>query len=145
MTARRGPSTRRSESATARCCRRAPRGAACAAQQRPGPAFADCRVGAGAKSAIPWGLAGVECRGDRIETCVRTSQLILRNTLRAPVRTLMTVLTVAIMISAFVFPRALVGAQRRRIDQAEANRVVVQPRRGWGSQLPARYADQIRE
>lgn len=57
----------------------------------------------------------------------------------------MTVLTVGIMLSAFVFPRALVGAQRTQIDQAEANRVVVQPRRGWGSQLPARYAEQIRE
>jgi putative ABC transport system permease protein len=57
----------------------------------------------------------------------------------------MTVLTVGIMLSAFVFPRALVGAQRRHIDQAEANRVVVQPRRGWGSPLPVRYSDQLRE
>ncbi len=56
----------------------------------------------------------------------------------------MTVLTVGIMLSAFVFPRALVGAQRRQIDQAEANRVVVQPRRGWGTPIPARYADEIR-
>src|SRR5688572_28054122 len=57
----------------------------------------------------------------------------------------MTVLTVGIMLSAFVFPRALVDAQRRQVDQAEANRVVVQPRRGWGSPLPARYADELRE
>lgn len=57
----------------------------------------------------------------------------------------MTVLTVGVMLSAFVFPRALVDAQRRQIDQAEANRVVVQPRRGWGSPLPARYAEQLRK
>lgn len=75
---------------------------------------------------------------------LHTGQLILRNTLRAPVRTLMTVLTVAIMLSAFVFPRALVDAQRRQVDQAEANRVVVQPRRGWGNPLPARYAEELR-
>ena len=76
---------------------------------------------------------------------MHTGQLILRNTLRAPLRTLMTVLTVGIMLSAFVFPRALVGAQRRQIDQAEANRVVVQPRRGWGTPLPVRYTDQLRK
>jgi putative ABC transport system permease protein len=57
----------------------------------------------------------------------------------------MTVVTVGVMLSAFVFPRALVDAQRRQIDQAEANRVVVQPRRGWGSPLPARYAEQLRK
>lgn len=75
---------------------------------------------------------------------MNTAQLVLRNTLRAPARTLMTVLTVGIMLSAFVFPRALVNAQLEQIDHAEANRVVVQPRRGWGAPLPARYADQIR-
>lgn len=76
---------------------------------------------------------------------MHTSQLILRNTLRAPLRTATTVITVGIMLSAFVFPRALVDAQRKQIDQAEANRIVVQPRRGWGSAIPARYADQIRQ
>lgn len=76
---------------------------------------------------------------------MHTSRLIFRNALRSPLRTLMTVLTVGIMLSAFVFPRALVGAQRRQIDQAEANRVVVQPRRGWGTPLPARYASELRE
>jgi len=75
---------------------------------------------------------------------LHTSQLIFRGTLRAPVRTLVTVLTVGIMLSAFLFPRALVRAQRQQIEEAEANRIVVQPRRGWGSPLPARYADELR-
>jgi putative ABC transport system permease protein len=75
---------------------------------------------------------------------VHTGQLILRNTLRAPLRTAMTVLTVAVMLSAFVFPRALVTAQRSQIDQAEANRLVVKSRRGWGHPMPARYAEDIR-
>jgi putative ABC transport system permease protein len=56
----------------------------------------------------------------------------------------MTVLTVGIMLSAFVFPRALVDAQRRQVDEAEANRIIVQPRRGWGTPLPLRYADEVR-
>jgi putative ABC transport system permease protein len=69
----------------------------------------------------------------------------LLKALRAKGRTAMTVLTVGIMLSAFVFPRALVEAQRSQIDHAQADRVVVQPRRGWGAPLPSRYADQIRQ
>jgi putative ABC transport system permease protein len=76
---------------------------------------------------------------------MNTGQLILRNAVRAPVRTLMTVLTVGVMLSAFVFPRALVEAQRRQVDEAEANRIIVQPRRGWGTPLPLRYADEVRQ
>jgi putative ABC transport system permease protein len=76
---------------------------------------------------------------------MKTGQLILRNAVRAPVRTLMTVLTVGVMLSAFVFPRALVEAQRRQVDEAEANRIIVQPRRGWGTPLPLRYADEVRQ
>lgn len=56
----------------------------------------------------------------------------------------MTVLTVGIMLTAFVFPRALVNAQRRQIEEAEANRIIVHPRRGWGAPLPLRYADEVR-
>ena len=42
---------------------------------------------------------------------MRLSQLVLRNVRRLPLRTIMTILTVPIMLSAFIFPRSLVGAQ----------------------------------
>lgn len=76
---------------------------------------------------------------------MHTSKLLLRGAQRAPVRTLMTVLTVGIMLSAFLFPRAVVEAQRRQVEEAEANRLVVHPRRGWESPLPLRYVDEIRQ
>lgn len=76
---------------------------------------------------------------------MHAGQLILRNARRAPVRTLMTVLTVGVMLSAFLFPRAVLEAQRRQIEEAEANRLVVHPRRGWGSSLPLRYAEELRQ
>jgi putative ABC transport system permease protein len=49
------------------------------------------------------------------------------------------------MLSAFLFPRAVVEAQRRQVEEAEANRLVVHPRRGWGTPLPLRYADEIQQ
>jgi len=76
---------------------------------------------------------------------LHAAQLIWRNTKRKPIRTLLTVLTVGMMFSAFMFPRALVDAQRVQLDGAVANRLVVQPRRGWGTSLPARYAENIRQ
>lgn len=57
----------------------------------------------------------------------------------------MTVLTVAIMLAAFIFPRALVEAQEEHVRQAPNNRVVAHPKQGWGATLPLGYADQIRE
>jgi putative ABC transport system permease protein len=75
---------------------------------------------------------------------VRFSQLVLRNSVRSPVRTLMTVVTVAILLAAFVFPRTLVDAQERQVRDSPNNRVITQPRVGWGGQLPARYGDEIR-
>src|SRR3954471_3438622 len=75
---------------------------------------------------------------------MRFSQLVLRNSVRSPVRTLMTVVTVAILLTAFVFPRTLVEAQERQVRESPNNRVLTQPRTGWGELLPARYADEIR-
>jgi putative ABC transport system permease protein len=75
---------------------------------------------------------------------VRFSQLVFRNSIRSPVRTLMTVVTVAILLAAFVFPRTLVDAQERQVRDSPNNRIITQPRAGWGQQLPARYGDEIR-
>jgi putative ABC transport system permease protein len=75
---------------------------------------------------------------------MRFSQLVLRNSVRSPVRTLMTVVTVAILLAAFVFPRTLVEAQERQVRESPNNRVLTQPRTGWGELLPARYGDEIR-
>lgn len=56
----------------------------------------------------------------------------------------MTVLTVAIMLTAFVFPRTLVVEQEQFAEQAKNDRVIVLPTRGWQSVLPARYVEEIR-
>ena len=57
----------------------------------------------------------------------------------------MTVLTVAIMLAAFIFPRALVEAQEEQVRQTPNNRVVSRSKEGWTGYLPVGYADQIRE
>jgi len=75
---------------------------------------------------------------------MRLSQLVLRNAVRSPLRASMTVLTVAILLAAFVFPSALLEAQLVQVRDSPNNRVVTQPKLGWGVLLPARYGDEIR-
>jgi len=72
------------------------------------------------------------------------SQLVLRNTARSPLRLLMTILAVAIMVTAFVFPRALVDEQRRHAEQAANDRIIVLPKRMWSDELPVRYSEEVR-
>src|SRR5688572_20473514 len=57
----------------------------------------------------------------------------------------MTVLTFAIMLTAFVFPRTLVRAQRQQVEQTPNDRVLVLPTRGGRVGLPRRYKDEVRE
>jgi putative ABC transport system permease protein len=76
---------------------------------------------------------------------VSFSRLVVRNLYRSPLRASMTVLTVAIMLAAFIFPRALVEAQEARVRNSPNDRVNVRPKQGWGASLPIGYADQIRE
>jgi putative ABC transport system permease protein len=71
-------------------------------------------------------------------------QLIVRNAARSPLRTGMTVLTVAIMLTAFVFPRTLVDGQEKAARDAPNDRVIVLPKQGFTVQLPARYGDEVR-
>lgn len=72
-------------------------------------------------------------------------QLIVRNAARSPLRTAMTVLTVAIMLTAFVFPRTLVDGQERAAREAPNDRVIVMPKqRGVAALLPTRYAEEVR-
>jgi putative ABC transport system permease protein len=71
-------------------------------------------------------------------------QLVFRNSVRAPLRTFMTVLTVAIMLAAFVFPRTLVVEQDRYVEEAKNDRVLMLPTQGWTAVLPARYTDEVR-
>lgn len=73
---------------------------------------------------------------------MRFSLLVLRNLGRTPLRTLM---TVAVMLAAFVFPRSLVDAQDEQIRQTPNNRVVARPKLGFGQPLPFTYADSIRQ
>ena len=56
----------------------------------------------------------------------------------------MTVITVGVLLAAFVFPRTLVEEQARYADAAQNDRVIVVPRQGWTSMLPARYTDELR-
>lgn len=76
---------------------------------------------------------------------MRFSQMVLRNVRRSPLRGCMTVLTVAVMLAAFIFPRTLVEAQEESVRQTPNNRVVVRSKEGWAGWLPYGYADQIRE
>lgn len=76
---------------------------------------------------------------------MRFSQLVVRNLRRSPLRAAMTVLTVAIMLSAFIFPRALVEAQEENVRQTPNNRVVTRAKIGWTGWMPKGYADRIRE
>lgn len=71
-------------------------------------------------------------------------QFVFRNAARSPLRTSMTVLTVAIMLTAFVFPRTLVRAQRQQVEETPNDRVLVLPKRGWRGGLPRRYTDEVR-
>ena len=71
-------------------------------------------------------------------------QFVFRNAARSPLRTSMTVLTVAIMLTAFVFPRTLVRAQRQQVEETPNDRVLVLPKRGWRGGLPRRYTDDVR-
>jgi putative ABC transport system permease protein len=73
------------------------------------------------------------------------SRLVVRNFYRSPLRAGMTVMTIAIMLAAFIFPRALVEAQEEHVRQVPNDRVNVRPKEGWSGALPLRYVDQIRE
>jgi putative ABC transport system permease protein len=72
------------------------------------------------------------------------SRLVFCNFYRSPLRASMTVMTVAIMLAAFIFPRALVDAQEEHVRQAPNDRVNVRARGSWGGTLPLGYADRIR-
>ncbi len=71
------------------------------------------------------------------------SRLVFRNVRRAPLRTSMTVLTVAVMLAAFIFPRSLVEAQEEQIRQTPNDRVVVRSIMGWGRTIPLGYSEVI--
>jgi putative ABC transport system permease protein len=71
-------------------------------------------------------------------------QLVVRNAARAPLRTLMTALTVAIMLTAFVFPRTLVDSQEKGAREAPNNRVITLSKLGFQTPLPVRYSDEVR-
>ena len=73
------------------------------------------------------------------------SRLVVRNLYRSPLRAGMTVMTVAIMLAAFIFPRALVEAQEEQVRQVPNDRVNVRSKEGWSGNLPVRYVEQIRE
>ena len=76
---------------------------------------------------------------------MHSSLLVVRNLRRSPLRASITILTVAILLCAFVFPRSLVDAQDEQIRQTPNHRVVTRPKLGWTGSLPVRYGDTIRE
>jgi putative ABC transport system permease protein len=76
---------------------------------------------------------------------VGLSRLVFRNVRRSPLRTLMTVMTVAVMLAAFIFPRSLVEAQEEQIRQTPNDRVVARSSRGWSGTMPLAYSDVIRQ
>lgn len=72
---------------------------------------------------------------------MRLSQLVLRHSVRTPLRMGITVLTVAIMLAAFILPRALIDAQEEQVRQTPNDRVVSRSKLGWSSLLPLGYVD----
>jgi putative ABC transport system permease protein len=56
----------------------------------------------------------------------------------------MTVLTVAIMLTAFVFPRTLVVEHDQFAVEAKNDRILMLPTQGWTAVLPGRYTDDVR-
>jgi putative ABC transport system permease protein len=76
---------------------------------------------------------------------VGLSRLVFRNVRRSPLRTGMTVMTVAVMLAAFIFPRSLVEAQEEQIRQTPNDRVVTRSIMGWGRNIPFGYSEAIRQ
>jgi putative ABC transport system permease protein len=72
------------------------------------------------------------------------SQLVLRNVARSPLRVLMTLVAIAVMVAAFIFPRTLVDGHESSSAQAAKDRVIVMPKRGWTGELPLRYSNEVR-
>jgi len=70
-------------------------------------------------------------------------KLSLRNAARAPARSIMTVLAVAISLLAFVVLRAVSHGWTEQVRQTPNDRVLVRHRMGWGRSLPVNYAQDI--
>jgi putative ABC transport system permease protein len=71
-------------------------------------------------------------------------RLTVRNAGRAPVRSCLTVIAVAITLVAFVLLRTLSAGWTDRIQQTPNDRVVTRHEMGWESSLPRHYTDEVR-
>lgn len=70
--------------------------------------------------------------------------LTWRNARRNPVRSLMTVLSVAVTLVAFLLLRSVSSAWTRQVDETPNNRVVSRHRIGWSQTLPVHYVEEVR-
>jgi putative ABC transport system permease protein len=70
-------------------------------------------------------------------------KLALRNALRAPLRTALTVLAIAICLVAFLLLESITATWTERVAQTPDNRVVTRQRIGWDHAMPVHYATEI--
>lgn len=68
-----------------------------------------------------------------------------RNARRVPVRSLMTVSSVAVTLVAFLVLRAVSAAWTRQVDETPNNRVVSRHKIGWSQTLPLHYVEEVRQ
>jgi len=71
-------------------------------------------------------------------------RLILKNTLRHPLRSILTVLGIAIAISAFGLIRTVIGAWYSGVDASAPNRLITRNAVSLGFTLPLSYREVIR-
>lgn len=71
--------------------------------------------------------------------------LTWRNTRRTPLRSLLTVLSVAITLVAFLLLRSVSAAWTRQVDETPNNRVVARHRTGWSQTLPVHYVADVEQ
>ncbi|MFO7177297.1 MAG: FtsX-like permease family protein [Pseudomonadota bacterium] len=68
----------------------------------------------------------------------------VRNALRSPLRSALTVVAVAVSLVAFLLLRTLGAAWTEQVEQTPNNRVVSRHKLGWSQNLPVTYGDVIR-
>src|SRR5688572_8679114 len=72
-------------------------------------------------------------------------RIAIRNAQRSPVRGIMTILSVAVTLVAFVLLRTVSAGWTLSVAQTPNNRVVTRHKLSYGETIPVHYADVIRQ
>jgi putative ABC transport system permease protein len=71
--------------------------------------------------------------------------IAIKNVRRAPLRALLTVLSVAISLVAVLMLRSVSAGYTERVTQTPNNRVVSRHKVGWSQAMPVHYTDEVRK